>query len=250
MENQTPSIFSIDDDFVQKYIEQQEILNKKWKERAEKSHQIEIIFPREELEQIRQVNLWLKQILSELKNKQTENPQKYKNEDYEKRVLKLIMNDLDKLDLWMCKFSTSSMAIHKNEGISPKDSDSIYYMTRSGSSLRFKMSNYKEGIFHVIQFFSVVTRFRKTESNTPYPFDEYSLSGPIEGETMVEEKFYEDFDTVINQATPIKEDYNSYLVALADEHGFWDVASKNNKKPCSTHNGSLVNKIFFTQNKP
>jgi len=252
MEKPTPHIITTDEEHscsVQKYIQEQEILNKKWKERAEKSHQIEIIFSREEIEQIRQINLWIYQILSELKRKQVENPQKYKNEVYEKNVIKLIMNDLDKLDLWMYKFSTSSMAVHKNEGISPKDSDSIYYMTPSGSSLRFKMSNYEKGISHIIQPFSVVIMFPKTESKNEYPFNEYSLSGPIEGETMVHERFYKDFTTVVNQPTPIKEDYNSHLLALADEHGFWDVALTNKDRPYHTHNGSLVNKIFFNRFK-
>ncbi|HPL92781.1 MAG TPA: hypothetical protein PLB38_00670 [bacterium] len=252
MENPTPHSTTAslwDSDFENQYFENQKILQKKWKERANKSHRIEIIFPQKEVENIRQVNLWLQQILSELERKQTENPQKYKNENYEKRVLELIMADLDKLDLWVCKFSTSSMAIHKNEDITPKETDSIYYMTPTLSCLRFKMANFKKGILHVIEPFSTTTRFWETEQKNEYPFDKYSFRDPKEGETMVVEYFYKDFLATTHQSTPIEEDYDSHLVALVDEDGFWDAPHKNGERPYHTHNGSLVNKIFFNRSK-
>jgi hypothetical protein len=212
--------------------------------RAEQSEKKEIIFPREELEQIRQVNLWLKKILSELKQKQTENPQKYKDENYEKRVLKLIMNDLDKLDLWKCKFSTSNNA-SREDNIEPKETDSIYYMTPSGASLRFKMimfdknNGYMEeyGIHYVKQAFATFIYFTDGLSGSDMP---------IVGNNHVKEIFDDNFLALINQKTPIEKSYSTNITSLTDKYGLWEASAPLDSE---RHPGSLVNKIFFIRNK-
>lgn len=212
--------------------------------RAEQSEKKEIAFPREELEQIRQVNVWINKILSEVKRKQTENPQKYKNEDYEKRVLKRIMVDLDKLDLWSYKFSTSNNAA-RGEDISPKESDSIYYMTPNGASLRFKMimfdknNRYMEeyGIHYVKQAFATFIYF------TNYPG---GSDMPIVGKNNVKEIFDDKFLDLINQEKPIEKNYYTNITTLTDKYGLWEVSTPLDYE---SHPGSLVNKIFFNRSK-
>lgn len=217
--------------------------------RMEQSEKKEIIFPREEIEQIRQVNVWINKILSEVKRKQTENPQKYKNGNYEKRVLKLIMDDLDKLDLWKCKFSTSNNAV-RGEDISPKESDSIYYMTPNGASLRFKMimfnknNRYMEeyGIHYVKQDFATFIYFSDRHKGS---------ANPIVGNSDVKEIFDEDFQTLISQEKPIEKDYSTGFAALIDKDGLWSATTIGQQEHTDvrTHEGSLVNKIFFNRSK-
>jgi len=220
--------------------------------RAERSLKKEIVFPREELEQIRQVNIWLQQILSELKRKQAENQQKYKDENYEKRVLKLIMDDLDKLDLWMCKFSTSNRAKHQDD-LSPKETDSIYYITPSGACLRFKMimfiknNHYSEnsdahGLHYVVQDFATFVYFKTRHggSNTP-----------IIKDSEVNEIFDDKFQTLINQGKQIETNYHTGFATLTDKDGLWSATTigQQERNGVRTHEGSLVNKIFFNRFK-
>lgn len=216
--------------------------------RLERSTRQEIIFPHDELEQIRQVNLWLQKILTKLKQKQTENPQKYKNENYEKHIFKLIIEDLDKLNLWKCKFSTSNRA-NLWDDLSPKETDSIYYMTPSGSSLRFKTimfvknNDYAEspeehGLEYVVQEFATFVYFQTRYGGSNIP---------IIGNSKVKEIFDDKFQSLISQENPITENYQTGLVALNDKNGLWDVTTIEREKnnDISTHEGSLVNKIFF-----
>jgi hypothetical protein len=220
--------------------------------RAERSLKKEIVFPREELEQIRQVNLWLQQILSELKNKQTENPQKYKNENYEKRVLELIMSDLDKLDLWLCKFSTSNRA-HQWDNLSPKETDSIYYMTPSGASIRFKRIMFDEnnsyakhpdehGLHYVVQDFATFIYFKNRHGGS---------NVPTVKDSEVKEIFDDKFQAMINQENPIQTNYSTGFATLTDKDGLWSATTvgTQNRDDVRTHEGSLVNKIFFNRFK-
>lgn len=220
--------------------------------RAERSLKKEIVFPREELEQIRQVNLWLQQILSKTKQKQTENPQKYKNEVHEKNVINLIMNGLDNIDLWMYKFSTSNRAKPQDD-LRPKETDSIYYITPSGACLRFKMimfiknNHYSEnsdehGLHYVVQDFATFAYFktRYGGSNTP-----------IIKDSEVNEIFDDKFQTLINQGKQIETNYHTGFATLTDKDGLWSATTidQQERTDVRTHEGSRVNKIFFNHVK-
>lgn len=201
-------------------------------------------FSQQELRRIRGVNLWLKGLLKKIegiREAHLKNPQLFPDQlrggHYEKELLDKIFSSLDRWDdIWQCKFSTESQGDGQNLTETPNDS--IYYMTHSGASLRFKMANMEKGLAKVIQPFAECLYFDSPEEG---------LSETPKLGYFTQEYFTREFMDQASSEEPVGQDYQSLIKKYYHDGKF--VAAPKNEKIIFDHNGSPVNKIFFEKKK-
>ena len=150
--------------------------------------------------------------------------------DIEQRVISDIMATLDKLDIWSHKFSTESQGTGENLTETPDDS--VYYMTPSGVSLRFKMANRDKGIREVIQPIMEKIFFEK--------IGEGLSETPKTGHFVHEYATQIFFDQLT--AASIESDYQSSIKKYKRGSEI-EIPKLENIK--YSHAGSPVNKIYF-----
>lgn len=150
--------------------------------------------------------------------------------DVERKIISDAMTTFDKLDVWTSKFSTESQGT--GEDLTETPDDSIYYMTRSGASLRFKMANRDKGIVKVIQPIMEKVFFE----NIQYDISE----SPKEG-YFVKEYATQDFLNTL-KGDPATADYKSSIKKFRRNNKLEIPRLENIKYQ---HEGSPVNKIHF-----
>jgi DNA relaxase NicK len=162
-----------------------------------------------------------------------------KDGEIEKEAIANIMNMLDKMNnVWMYKFSTSPT----DDGIELKESpmDSVYYMTHSGASIRFKMANISKGLAKVVQPFAELIYFDKPSVEiSTIPRLGYC---PIEYWTQEFNDLISDKELSGISATDYKSSIKKYYL-----NGKLLSIPKNDKV-IRDHNGGSVNKIYFENN--
>ncbi len=213
-------------------------------ERLEQLPSENFVIPRKELETIRAIREILLGYMSYIEEQRLsyENnpmlfPQVLRGGEQEQEVLRNMMNFLDKYDdIWLCKFSTESQGDGKN--LSETPNDSIYYMTNSGASIRFKMANLKEGIECVVQPFADFIYFESPEEGA----SEIPKLG-----YFTQEYFTQEFTDLIKGDEKPEEDYHSSIRKYYNNGKLEDVPKTSKIK--FQHNGSPVNRIFFENNK-
>ena len=200
-------------------------------------------FPVAELKQLRDVNLFtnfaIERFESEIKLLETtfgkdgeKNPGAFvgaKNE-VEQRVLSDLMATLDRLDVWSHKFSTESQGTGENLTETPNDS--VYYMSSTGASLRFKMANRNQGVRKVIQPIMEKIFFEK-------PGEEISEMPKLG--YFVREYTTQDFLDKLGQES-IDSDYQS-SIRKYERTDKLEIPKLDNIK--IDHEGSPVNRIDF-----
>ena len=199
-----------------------------------------------EMEQLRAVNAFLSSAIEkyEKESKSLElifgkdgqkNTESYKKakKDIEQKRISNIMTDLDSLKVWSHKFSSESQGTGENLTKTPDDS--LYYMSHSGASLRFKMANKGKGLKKIIQpimekiFFE---RVRKGKIEI--------LETPKLGYTVCEYATQDFFDQL--EKDSVDSDYKSQIRKYKRGDKI-EIPKLENIK--YDHEGSPVNKIYF-----
>jgi hypothetical protein len=154
----------------------------------------------------------------------------------EKVVLSNIINLLDRYDnIWQYKFSTGDLD-KDGKPLSP-EKDSIYYMTRSGASLRLKMTNRDKGLRKVVQPFSEFIYFMQTK-------DDISETPKIG--YITQEFFSQEFLDLLENGQIPSDDYVSSIKKYFEDNKLTAVTAP---KSALKHDGNLVNKIYFENKK-
>lgn len=143
-------------------------------------------------------------------------------------VLGEIQFALDNLkNVWEYKFRSGNVGKPKDE------TDSVYYMTKSGISLRLKKINLPKGIRHVVQPFMEQVFFLGDNGEI--------VEKPVEG-YVVDEYLSTDFLRLQNGEIPVKGDFQSNIAKYM--HGQRIIAVKDLQNSHLQHDGSPVNNII------
>jgi hypothetical protein len=224
----------------------QDILNehakkkKAWLEKIEQLPFEQSTFSKDELITVRALTRVLNDYLDKFEKQKSMNDkisQSFssfpKGKEHEFKVLTAMMNMLDKCDhVWSSKFSTESQGTGKDLVETPNDS--VYYMTKSGASIRFKMANLEKGIRRVIQPFAEFIYFHNPElGNSEAPKIGY----------FTQEYFTQEFEDMCTRKEEIDGDYQSSIKKYYQDGRF--VAAPKTDKVTFQHNGSPVNKVYF-----
>ena len=153
-----------------------------------------------------------------------------------KRIMRMssldgIVQYLDSLNVWQCKFSTEGGGTHRER-------DSLYYVTKSRISLRLKRSELEKGLNAVMQPFMETIVFDAGHGGGFYPSEDPSIDAvPLE---RCSQEFYDlqSQDTTsrnfTSQIPKFYKDGKLFYVG-SPEHLFHD------------HNGSSINQIYFAR---
>lgn len=151
------------------------------------------------------------------------------------QYIKRVMQGLDRESFWTYKFTTeNSGGASSKEPLSYSTDDSVYYVTRSGISLRLKRSISEEGLGTVIQPF-----FEKIIFGLPN--SELSATEPLVGSRVTEYRSNE-FQDLLNQERIFGDFESMNDIYLKDGKIFF--VKSNDRNP---HEGDRVNEILMTR---
>lgn len=184
-----------------------------------------------ELPKIRKIQ----QLLTTFQNERTANQNQHE-------VLNELESLLDRVTLWGAKFATENSGgagAHIPLQSYNRQTDSLYYVTPSGVSLRLKTINIEKGIAEVIQPFAEKIIFvGPNHESSEVPKEGYNVEEYLSGS----------FSRAVNKGdayTPSLEVYreSGSIIAIASDYD--ERIRRRSVSPA--HEGDRVNKIFFSK---
>ncbi len=151
------------------------------------------------------------------------------------QYIKRVMQGLDRENFWAYKFTTENVSgIPLGPALEFSDVDSVYYITRSGISLRLKRSISEEGLGTVIQPFFEKIIFGLPDSGL-------SVTEPLVGSRVTEYRSKEFYD-LLNQERILGDFASPNEIYVKDGKIFY--VKSNDRSP---HEGDRVNGILVAR---